>query len=276
MAGLLAHHWLAADDEDKAVAYLTRAGDRARQEYALDEAIAHYRELLPILGAARRARTRSRWCCSSSRSRCTCRCGSRRRTRRTSARSTSGRRRAAGRAPDRDRSASRRASCRTTPTRGRRSRGRTSSSACSCSTGWSRRGPSARSCPRSPSGGRSPTTGSGTCSTCARACAGRDGEPLTAHDVEFGIKRVLNPDAPGLVGGDLLRARERAGLLPATQRGRRRDRRPGARRPDGRVPAGRAGAVLHERDEPSRRRAAAAARDRARRRRVDRRSGRRW
>jgi ABC-type oligopeptide transport system substrate-binding subunit/class 3 adenylate cyclase len=50
VAGLLAHHWLAAADEDKAVAYLTKAGDRARQEYALDEAIAHYRELLPILG----------------------------------------------------------------------------------------------------------------------------------------------------------------------------------------------------------------------------------
>ena len=50
VAGLLAHHWLAASDEDKAVAYLTRAGDRARQEYALDEAIASYRELLPILG----------------------------------------------------------------------------------------------------------------------------------------------------------------------------------------------------------------------------------
>ena len=29
-----------------------------------------------------------------------------------------------------------------------------------------------------------------------------DGEPLTAHDVEFGIKRVLNPDAPGLLGHD--------------------------------------------------------------------------
>jgi ABC-type transport system substrate-binding protein len=29
--------------------YLQRAGDRARQEYALDEAIAHYRDLLPIL-----------------------------------------------------------------------------------------------------------------------------------------------------------------------------------------------------------------------------------
>jgi ABC-type oligopeptide transport system substrate-binding subunit/class 3 adenylate cyclase len=50
VAGLLAHHWMAAADEDKAVAYLTMAGDRARQEYALDEAIAHYRELLPLLG----------------------------------------------------------------------------------------------------------------------------------------------------------------------------------------------------------------------------------
>ncbi len=47
--GLLAHHWLAADDEDKAVAYLTRAGDKARLEYALDEAIGHYRALLPLL-----------------------------------------------------------------------------------------------------------------------------------------------------------------------------------------------------------------------------------
>jgi ABC-type transport system substrate-binding protein/class 3 adenylate cyclase len=49
VAGLLAHHWLGAEDEDRAAVYLTRAGDRARQEYALDEAIAHYRELLPIL-----------------------------------------------------------------------------------------------------------------------------------------------------------------------------------------------------------------------------------
>ena len=50
VAGLLAHHWLAADDEDKAAVCLLRAGDRARQEYALDEAIEYYRELLPILG----------------------------------------------------------------------------------------------------------------------------------------------------------------------------------------------------------------------------------
>jgi ABC-type oligopeptide transport system substrate-binding subunit/class 3 adenylate cyclase len=49
VAGLLAHHWLAAEDEHKAAVYLTRAGDRARQDYALDEAIGHYRDLLPIL-----------------------------------------------------------------------------------------------------------------------------------------------------------------------------------------------------------------------------------
>jgi ABC-type oligopeptide transport system substrate-binding subunit/class 3 adenylate cyclase len=47
--GLLAHHWLAAADEDKAANYLGRAGDKARQEYALDEAIGHYRALLPLL-----------------------------------------------------------------------------------------------------------------------------------------------------------------------------------------------------------------------------------
>jgi ABC-type transport system substrate-binding protein/class 3 adenylate cyclase len=47
--GLLAHHWLQAKDEEKAIAYLTKAGDKARQEYALDEAIEHYRALLPLL-----------------------------------------------------------------------------------------------------------------------------------------------------------------------------------------------------------------------------------
>jgi oligopeptide transport system substrate-binding protein len=47
--GLLAHHWLAAENEDKAVDYLLRAGDKARQEYALDEAVDHYRALLRLL-----------------------------------------------------------------------------------------------------------------------------------------------------------------------------------------------------------------------------------
>jgi ABC-type transport system substrate-binding protein/class 3 adenylate cyclase len=48
-AGLLAFHWLGADDEDKAIRYLTIAGDKARLTYALDEAVAHYRDLLPLL-----------------------------------------------------------------------------------------------------------------------------------------------------------------------------------------------------------------------------------
>jgi ABC-type oligopeptide transport system substrate-binding subunit/class 3 adenylate cyclase len=47
--GLLAHHWLEARDEDKAIEYLLRAGDKARQEYAIDEAVEHYRALLPLL-----------------------------------------------------------------------------------------------------------------------------------------------------------------------------------------------------------------------------------
>ena len=65
--------------------------------------------------------------------------------------------------------ASQRAFSRTTRIPNRRSRGRTSSSACSSSTASSRRGPSARSCRRSPNGGRSPTTGCATSFICARA-----------------------------------------------------------------------------------------------------------
>ena len=81
-----------------------------------------------------------------------------------------------------------------------------------------------------------------------------DGTPLTAHDVEFGIKRVPRPREPWLVGGDLLRARARRGDVPRHEHataGRHRCAR--ARRPDGRVPARRAGAVLDERHEPPRR-----------------------
>lgn len=47
--GLLAHHWLEARDDARAITYLTQAGDKARQEYALDEAIGHYRALLLLL-----------------------------------------------------------------------------------------------------------------------------------------------------------------------------------------------------------------------------------
>ncbi|HEU5211808.1 MAG TPA: peptide ABC transporter substrate-binding protein, partial [Gaiellaceae bacterium] len=51
VVGLLAYHWRAAEDDDKAIAYLTRAADRARQEWALDEAVEQYRALLPLLEA---------------------------------------------------------------------------------------------------------------------------------------------------------------------------------------------------------------------------------
>lgn len=49
--GLLAHHWRAAEDDGQAIRYLTLAGDRARERWALDEAIGHYRALLPLLEA---------------------------------------------------------------------------------------------------------------------------------------------------------------------------------------------------------------------------------
>jgi ABC-type oligopeptide transport system substrate-binding subunit/class 3 adenylate cyclase len=46
---LLAHHWLGAEDEEQAIRSLTLAGDRARNSWSLDEAIGHYRALLPLL-----------------------------------------------------------------------------------------------------------------------------------------------------------------------------------------------------------------------------------
>jgi ABC-type oligopeptide transport system substrate-binding subunit/class 3 adenylate cyclase len=49
VAGHLARHWLAARDETRAATFLDLAGDRARADHAVDESIGHYRELLPIL-----------------------------------------------------------------------------------------------------------------------------------------------------------------------------------------------------------------------------------
>ena len=197
MLGLLAHHWLRAEDEDKAADYLLRAGDKARLEYALDEAIEHYRDLLPLLerrgerqeialvlfklalalhtslrfAEANEAYQRAfeHWTPPEA---------------------------APGPASETLRMATSFRPERPRP-EAARSRGRTSSSACSSSTGSSRRGPSGRSSRRSPSAGRSPTTASATSSTSARASTWSDGTPLTAHDVEFGIKRVLDPESPG-------------------------------------------------------------------------------
>jgi oligopeptide transport system substrate-binding protein len=45
----LARHWLAAGDETRAIPELLRAGDQARREHALDEAVEHYRSLLTLL-----------------------------------------------------------------------------------------------------------------------------------------------------------------------------------------------------------------------------------
>ncbi|MDX5380401.1 MAG: hypothetical protein LPK92_05720, partial [Actinomycetes bacterium] len=45
----LARHWAAAGEEERATTALGRAGDLARRDHALDEAVAHYRTLLPLL-----------------------------------------------------------------------------------------------------------------------------------------------------------------------------------------------------------------------------------
>ena len=77
------------------------------------------------------------------------------------------------------------------------------------------------------------------------------------------------PRAARNLRADLLRARERRGVLPRPQRRCRGDRRAGARRPDRRVQARRACPVLHERRQPSGFGAGSASRNRARRRRLD-------
>lgn len=51
---LLAHHWLAADDEERAIRYLGLAGDHDRDHWALDEAIAHYRAQADLLERSER------------------------------------------------------------------------------------------------------------------------------------------------------------------------------------------------------------------------------
>jgi ABC-type transport system substrate-binding protein len=50
--GLLAHHYSAAKDTEQAMRYLRLAADYARDEWALDEAIQHYADLIPLLEAA--------------------------------------------------------------------------------------------------------------------------------------------------------------------------------------------------------------------------------
>lgn len=52
--GLLAHHFGAANDTERTMHYLRLAADHARDEWALDEAIQHYADLVPLLERAGR------------------------------------------------------------------------------------------------------------------------------------------------------------------------------------------------------------------------------
>ena len=258
MLGLLAYHWLRAEDEGKAADYLLRAGDKARLEYALDEAIEHYRDLLPLLERrgerqeialvlfklALALHTSLRFAEANEA------------YQRAFALLDAAR---AARATERLRVATSFLPNDLDP---------------KSAIAW----PNIQACmqlfdrlveawpertivPSLAERWEISDDGLRYVFHLREGLAWSDGTPLTAHDVEFGIKRVLDPEEPRLVGGHLLRARERRGHVPRPQRRLGRGRRARARRPDGRVQAQRAGAVLHERHEPARRRAAAAPRD---------------
>jgi len=56
--GLIAHHWERAEDVEKAAEYAELAGDRALNDWALDAAIEHYRQLLLLVkGTVREGET---------------------------------------------------------------------------------------------------------------------------------------------------------------------------------------------------------------------------
>jgi serine/threonine protein kinase len=52
-AAVLGHHWMEAREPERAWPHLVRAGDLAREAYALDQAIAFYRSASQAIGAAR-------------------------------------------------------------------------------------------------------------------------------------------------------------------------------------------------------------------------------
>ena len=191
-----AHHWLAAEDEAKATDYPTRAGDKVRQEYALDEAIGHYHELLPLLERrgesqaialvlfklALALHTSMRFAeANETYQRAFVLLG------RTGDPTWRRQQTVAGEQLRAERPG---------PALGdRMAEHPTLHAALRPSRG--RRGRSARSSHRLPSAGRSPTTASATSSICVKGWWWSDGELPTAHDVEFGIKRVLDPEEPG-------------------------------------------------------------------------------
>ena len=59
--GLLAHHWERAEEPEKAIAYLLRAGDQARLAYANEEAIGYYHRALALLDEFPVDKSRKDW-----------------------------------------------------------------------------------------------------------------------------------------------------------------------------------------------------------------------
>lgn len=259
--GLLAHHWLAADDGDKAIRYLTLAGDRAREEWSLDEAIEHYRGLLPLLEERDQRAEASEVLFKLA-----------------LALQTSMRFAEAntvyGRAFDQWQ-----------PARSERPATATVRVATSYVPPRAGPGPSRLVAGHPALHAAVRSSGRGTTRALDRAIAGgalgavrrRSALPLhpsrraalvgrrAADRFRCRVRHPTGarPRAAGCVGRRVLRARKRPGLLPRARagcgpRGRARDRRA-----DGRVPAGGTRALLHERDEQARRWPSAAARDRA-------------
>ena len=248
----------------------TRAGDRAARSTRSTRRSGTTARLLPLLERRGERQADGGRALQARRSRCTRRCGSGRRTRSTSRRSSSGA--PVGARRRRGDAARRRPSFvgRTTPTR-RSAIAWPNIQLCMqlfdrLVEAWPR---ATRSSRRSRSGGRSPTTGCATSSGCAKGSQWSDGAPLTAHDVEYGIKRVLDPREPR-------RRRWRSTSCSRTPRttrsaGSRTRRTVGVRALDDRTVEFRLVApapYFLSVDEPARRRPAAAACDRAARRRA--------
>jgi predicted ATPase len=60
-AGVLAHHWERAEEPERAVEYLLRAGEQARAAYANEEAIDYYRRVLALLDGTPLGEARRDW-----------------------------------------------------------------------------------------------------------------------------------------------------------------------------------------------------------------------